>query len=307
MNGWEVRGDCGICRGDLNGSECKKVIDNDHPLLTPQDLCILALSDVLENNRLNGEDKYMQHAWTCLDLALSSDAPVYSRNNQNLLNQAFATANNLLRNHHEHNINEVLEAISFKNYESLFRAMTQKEPVTPELIFETRQNVGALIMTIDDNPDFPIAWDGPIRGFMAEQSVQWLSLHNALLYENPEYIIYPTSHREGHNWTQKKKRFNHDGYQITECGRVRIETKRGRNSRRGRRSYDRSIAYVTLQDILDETKSRVGKVGSKRDNFLIGAIRDASNGRRTPVKEKVLQVAGAVMQKTINNQNALVN
>jgi hypothetical protein len=294
----EAQGDCGVCRGDLRGAECRRLINNDDPRLTPQQLCVLALSETLDRNRLSGADIYMGHAWNCVEQALSSDAPLYTRSNQKVLNEAFITANNVLRNHNQHNLNEVLEAISFRNYEGLFRALAEKRPITSDLVYESRQNVGALITTIDDNPDFPKEYDDPIRGFMAEQTVQWLSLQNAFLYENPELIIYPTSPREGHS---NMAAFNHDGYQITQSGRMRIETKRGYNNKRSRRTYDESIVYVVLQDILDQTRSRCGgKVGSPRDNFLIGAIRDTTNGRESRPKHNVLQTAGFVLQKNID-------
>ncbi|MEO5499615.1 MAG: hypothetical protein ABIR46_03885 [Candidatus Saccharimonadales bacterium] len=303
MTGWEVRKDCGVCLGDLNGSECKRQIENDDPRLTPEQLCVLGLSEVLDRNRLNGADIFMSHAWTCVEHALSSDVPLYERSNQKVLNEAFITANNVLRNHNRHNLNEILEAISFKNYEGPFRALADKQPITHGLVYETQQNVGALITTIDDHPDFPKEYDDSIRGFMAEQTIQWLSLENALLRENPELIIYPTSPREGHS---NMKAFNHDGYQVTQHGRVRIETKRSKGNKRTRRSYDKSIAYIVLEDILENTRSRRGgKVGSPRDNFLIGAIRDTLNGRESQSKRKVLQVAGHVLQKDIDRQNSL--
>lgn len=303
MTGWEIRSDCGVCKGDLNGSECKRPIENNDPRLTPQQLCVLGLSEVLDRNRLNGADIFMSHAWTCVEHALSSDVPLYASSNKKLLNEAFITANNVLRNHDRHNLNEMLEAISFKNYEGPFRALAEKQPITTGLIYETRQNVGALITTIDDHPDFPKEYDDSIRGFMAEQTVQWLSLHNALLEENPELIIYPTSPREGHS---NMKAFNHDGYQVTERGRVRIETKRSNNSKRKRKTYDRSITYVVLEDILKKTRSRCGgKVGSPRDNFLIGAIRDTLNDRESQSKRRVLRTAGYVLQKDIEEQNTL--
>ena len=304
MTGWEIRKECGPCRGDINGTECHRVIENNDPRLSPEQLCLLGLSEVLEQNRLNGVDIYMSHAWACVEQALSSDSPLYARNNQKVLNEAFTTANNVLRNHNKHNLNEILEAISFKNYERLFRALALRKPISSELIHETRQNVGALIATIDEQPEYPKEYNDNIRGFMAEQTVQWLSLDDALQGENPELIIYPTSPREGHS---NLKAFNHDGYQITEHGRVRIETKRSHSSKRTRRTYDKSIAYVVLQDILDETRSRCGgKVGSPRDNFLIGAIRDTLNYRESKSKHKVLRVAGGILQQTIDQQNTLV-
>ena len=303
MTGWEVRRDCGVCRGDVDGAECKRLIENDDPRLTPEQLCILGLAEVLDQNRLNGADIFMAHAWTCVEQALSSDAPLYSRSNQKVLNEAFITANNVLRNHDRHNLNEILEAISFKNYEGLFRALGTRQPVTHDLMYEARQNVGALITTIDENPDFPKEYDDPIRGFMAEQTIQWLSLHNALLEENPELIIYPTSPREGHS---RLKAFNHDGYQVTSEGRVRIETKRSNNTKRKRRTYDKSITYVVLEDILEETRSRCGgKVGSSRDNFLIGAIRDTLNDRESRPKRRVLRTAANILQQDIAQQNEL--
>jgi hypothetical protein len=304
MTGWEIRKDCGVCRGDLNGSECKQLIENDDPRLTPQQLCVLGLSKVLDQNRLNHADIYMSHAWTCVEHALSSDAPLYAGSNRSMLNEAFTTANNVLRNHNRHNLNEILEAISFKNYEGPFRALAEKQTISADLVHDTRQNVGALIATIDDNPDFPARYDDSIRGFMAEQTVQWLSLHNALLYENPELIIYPTSPREGHS---NMRAFNHDGYQNTGHGRVRIETKRSNGNHRTRRSYDKSITYIVLESILEKTRSRCGgKVGSVRDNFLIGAIRDTLNDRESQPKRRVLKVAGDVLQKEIDKQNPLV-
>lgn len=303
MTGWEVRRDCGVCRGDLDGSECRRLIENDDPRLTPQQLCVLGLTEVLDKNRLNGADIYMSHAWTCVEHALSSDAPLYASANQTVLSEAFMTANNVLRNHSEHNLNEVLEAISFKNYEGPFRALAEKEPITSELIYETRQNVGALIATIDDHPEFPKEYDGSIRGFMAEQTIQWLSLHNAFINNNPELIIYPTSPREGHS---NLIAFNHDGYQLTSQGRVRIETKRSHGNKRTRRTYDSSIAYVVLQDILEKTRSRCGgKVGSPRENFLIGAVRDTLNDRESQPKRRVLFTAGTILQKDIDRQNTL--
>lgn len=303
MTGWEIQRDCGVCRGDLNGSECKRPVENNDPRLTPQQLCVLGLSEVLDRNRLNGADIFMSHAWTCVEHALSSDAPLYARSNQKILDEAFITANNVLRNHDKHNLNEMLEAISFKNYEGLFRALAEKRHITSSLVYETRQNVGALITTIDDHPDFPKEYDDSIRGFMAEQTIQWLSLHNASLQDNPELIMYPTSPREGHSHL---KAFNHDGYQLTEQGRVRIETKRSNNSKRTRKTYDKSIAYVVLEDILNDTRSRCGgKVGSPRDNFLIGAIRDTLNDRESSSKRKALRIAGYVMQKNIDQQKTL--
>lgn len=303
MTGWEIRRDCGVCRGDLDGSECKRLIENDDPRLTPQQLCVLGLAEVLDQNRLNGANIYMSHAWTCVEQALSSDVPLYASANQKVLNEAFITANNVLRNRNRHNLNEILEAISFKNYEGPFRALAEKEPITSELIYETRQNVGALIATIDDHPDFPKEYDDSIRGFMAEQTIQWLSLHNAFMHDSPELIIYPTSPREGHS---NLRAFNHDGYQITEQGRVRIETKRSHSSKRTRRTYDKSIAYIVLQDILEKTRSRCGgKVGSPRDNFLIGAVRDTLNDRESQPKRRVLHAAGTILQKDIDRQNRL--
>lgn len=303
MTGWEIRRDCGVCRGDLDGSECMRLIENDDPRLSPEQLCVLGLADVIDQNRLNGADIYMSHAWTCVEQAMSSDSPLYSRSNQKVLNEAFITANNILRNHNKHNLNEILEAISFKNYEGPFRALANKEFITPELVFETRQNVGALIATIDDHPDFPREYDASIRGFMAEQTIQWLSLDNAFINDDPELIIYPTSPREGHS---NLIAFNHDGYQITSQGRVRIETKRSHGNKRTRRTYDKSIAYIVLQDILDNTRSRCGgKVGSPRDNFLIGAIRDTLNDRESQSKRRVLKVASSILQQKITEQNTL--
>ena len=303
MEGWKVRDNCGVCRGDINGPGCERLIENNDPRLTPEQLCVLGLSEALDRNRLNGADIFMSHAWTCVEHALSSDAPLYARSNKKVLNEAFITANNVLRNHDRHNLNEILEAISFKNYEGPFRALGERQDITPELVHETRQNVGALITTIDEHPDFPKEYDDSIRGFMAEQTIQWLSLHNALLHENPELIIYPTSPREGHS---NMKAFNHDGYQITEHGRIRIETKRSNASKRKRRTYDNSITYIVLEDILEQTRSRCGgKVGSPRDNFLIGAIRDTLNDRESQPKRRVLQVAAQLLQKNIDSQNHL--
>lgn len=303
MTAGERRGDCGICSGNIRGSECKR-LDNNDPRLTPEQLCILGLSETLERNRLNGADIYMSHAWDCVEHALSGDAPLYTRNNHKLLNEAFSTANNILRNHNQHNLNEVLEAIAFRNYEGLYRCLAEHRPITPDQVYAARQNVGALITTIDENPDFPKEYDDSVRGFMSEQTVQWLSLNNALVYENPEMIIYPTSPREGHS--RRLRAFNHDGYQITSNGRVRIETKRSHAAHRKRRSYDKSIVYVVLQDILDNTRSKCGgKVGSSRDNFLIGAIRDTANSRETRSKEYVLQTAGYFLQKHIEENNPL--
>lgn len=303
MEGWKVRDNCGVCLGNLNGHECERLIENNDPRLTPEQLCILGLSEALDRNRLNGADIFMSHAWTCVEQVLSSDAPLYTHSNKKVLNEAFITANNVLRNHDRHNLNEILEAISFKNYEGPFRALGERQVITPELVHETRQNVGALITTIDDHPDFPKEYDDSIRGFMAEQTIQWLSLHNALLYDNPELIIYPTSPREGHS---NLKAFNHDGYQITEHGRVRIETKRSNASKRKRKTYDSSITYIVLEDILKQTRSRCGgKVGSPRDNFLIGAIRDTLNDRESQPKRRVLQVAAQTLQRNIDRQNHL--
>ena len=115
MTGWEMRKECGPCRGDINGAECHRVIENNDPRLTPEQLCLLGLSEVLDQNRLSGADIYMGHAWACVEQALSSDSPLYTRNNQKVLNEAFTTANNVLRNHNEHNLSEILEAISLKN------------------------------------------------------------------------------------------------------------------------------------------------------------------------------------------------
>jgi hypothetical protein len=63
---------------------------------------------------------------------------------------------------------------------------------------------------------------------------------------------------------------------------------------------------VVLQNILDETRSRCGgKVGSPRDNFLIGAIRDTLNDRESQPKSRVLQTAAELLQKDIDRQNTI--
>jgi len=309
MTEGEIRQGCGVCSGNFEGSECKGLIENDNPRLTPQELCVLALSEILDQNRLNGGDQSMPHAWACLEQALSNDTPLYAQHREDMLDEAFATADTILRNPDKRSIDEqfldeTFQAASLKNYEGIFRTLAGGLPVTPQALYETRQNIGALIVAIDENPDLPQEFDGLVRGFIAEQTVQWLSLNNARLSEDPELVIYPTSHREGHARGHLVA-FNHDGYQLRSFGRVRIEVKRRRRygNWRGRNTYDRSIVYVVLQDILDKVRSKHGgKVGSARDNFLIGAIRDTQRNRNSGPSIQVLRSAGEFLQQHIDEK-----
>jgi len=302
MEGWKVRPDCGVCHGDFTGSECKRLIENDDPRLTPNQLCVLGLAETLLRNRENGRDNNMRHAWECIDAALSNDAPVYGGYKQNILNEAFRTADDILRDpKNEVNLKEAIEAMAFKNYEGFFRAMANGEPFTPELIDQTRKNVGALITTIDEVEDFPKKYDGVISGLMAEQMVQWLSLYT----RDPNNVILPSPPRQGHN---DMRAFNHDGYIPRENGIIRIETKRyNRKMGRSRPRYDKSTVVVVLQDILDKTRSRHGSKNgaSRRDNFLIDYVKVDLSGRESPAKHKVLQAASGFLMQHIERNNPL--
>lgn len=302
MEGWRVRPDCGVCHGDFTGSECKRLIENDDPRLSAKELCALGLAEVLIRNRENGRDSNISHAWECIDSALThSGIELYRGYTNGRLDEAFGTIDKIMRNPNESNVKEMLESLSVKNYEGLIRARVMGQPITPDLIKQTRDSVGTLITTIDEIRDYPKKYDGTISGFMAEEMVLWLSLYSG----KPENIIYPTSPRQGHSDMQA---FNHDGYILRPEGTINIETKRHhRKLGRVRPHYDRSTTVVVvLQDILDKTRSKCGgRVGSGRTNYLIDYVRGSLKDRESRSKNRVLESASTFLMQHIERNNPL--
>jgi hypothetical protein len=288
MEGWEVTRDCGVCRGFVNGAECKSQIDNDDPRLTASQLCILGLVNTLERNREGDYTDNMTYAWECIETSLASCGAYPSFSIQRM-SEAFTCVDAIIRDR-TRNIVETCEAVSLKDYEPLFRARAAQQPITRDMIEQVRDDVGALICAIDEAEDVPRGYDGFMSGFMAEEIVSWLALYGG----EPDEVIYPTSHREGRS---NMTRFNHDRYQLHDETKVPVEIKRRHRHRKPsrRRHYERPIIKIVLQDILDQTRSRHGSIRTRRDNFLIDYIRHDLTGRDSMAKNKVLKTASTLV------------
>lgn len=295
MDGWKVRDNCGVCHGLVEGAECREQIDNDDPRLTPDQLCVLGLINKLERNR---EEKYtetMTHAWECIETSLASRES-YPQFAGAQMVEAFQTVDAIILDR-SRNIVETCEAVSLKNYEPMFLARAAGKPITPEMVMQAREDVGALVCAVDEAKDAPEKYDTFLSGFMAEEIVSWLALYG----NDPESVIFPTSHREGRS---NMTRFNHDRYQLRGDVKAPVEIKRRHRHRKPsrRRTYEAPIIKIVLQDVLDQTRSRHGSIRTRRDNFLIDYIRYDLTERDSPAKNKVLQTASNLVLGTIDRK-----
>lgn len=294
MEGWERQKDCGVCRGVIAGAECKRKLEDDDPRLTPEQLCVLGLVEAIDRNRENNYTRSMAHAWNCLELSLASAASYRSFARQQI-DEAFETLDTIIcEPNNTGNIAELCEAVALKNFEGIFRARALLQPITPELMKSTRDNIGALICTIDETEDVPPPYAGYISGFMAEQIVSWLMLYSA----DPSNTIYPTSYREGHS---DRSTLNHDYYLLRHADKIPVEVKRRhrRHKKHNKRRYEKPIIKVVLQDILEQTASVHGGVTTRRENFLIDLIKFDLSGRASPAKARVLHTASEKLLTTI--------
>lgn len=275
-----------MCHGFVAGAECQRRLEDQDPRLTPEQLCVMGLVETIERNHENQYTRTMSHAWSCLELSLASSGS-YRRFAEEKMNEAFSTLDTIIRDPEgTSNIVETLEAVALKNFEGLFRARATGRPITPDLMKQTRDNIGAMICTIDEIEDAPPQYDGYVSGFTAEQIICWLTLYTG----DPANAIYPTSHREGRS---EQRRLNHDSYMLRGDTKIPVEVKRRhrRTKKRNQPRYDKPIIKVVLQDILDQTASVHGGTKSRRDNFLIDYIRFDLSGRASRTKERVLKTA----------------
>ncbi|HET7630430.1 MAG TPA: hypothetical protein VFK03_03585 [Candidatus Saccharimonadales bacterium] len=287
MEGWRVRQDCGVCRGFVKGAECRRLDEDTGPTFASEQLCVLSLAETLQRNRENNYIDNLNHVWTCLESSLAStDYPTYSGER---LDEAFVTLDQIIASPASKPV-EVMEAISLKNFAGMFRARATDQPITNQLVEQTRDDIGALICTIDEIDDAPPQYDNYVSGFMAEQIVTWLALYA----DRPELALYPSSQREGHN---DLKRLNHDRYLLDRSGKVLIEIKRRHRHRKpsNRRHYDKPVNKIVLEDILAATASKHGRTRSRRDNFLIDCIRCHMTGRPSRKKVGMLNTASRLV------------
>lgn len=297
MNGWSVREDCGVCLGFTEGAHCKQEAGNESPRELSEQLCVMGLVRILDRHENNKKTHDMQHVWTRLETSLAA-GEFYSAYAAENMDIAFQTIDHIIKEK-AGNVVETFEAVSLKNFEGLFRARATGAPITPELILQTRNDIGALICTIDEINDAPPEYNGFVSGFMSEQIVTWLGLYS----ENPDNVFYPTSDREGKN---DYRRLNHDRYKLIDGRKVPIEIKRRHRhvKARNKPTYDKPIIKVVLQDILDQTASVHGGTKSRRDNFLIDYIRFDLSGRDSPSKRKVLRTASTKLLSYIERHEA---
>lgn len=295
MEGWKVRDNCGVCHGLVEGARCEEQIDNEDPRLTADQLCVLGLINKLERNREGSYTETMTHVWGCIETSLASRES-YPQFANSRMEEAFQTVDTIILDR-SRNIVETCEAVSLKNYEPMFRARAAGQPITPEMIAQAKEDVGALICAVDEAKDAPAKYDTFISGFMAEEIISWLALYG----NDPESVIFPTSHREGRS---DMTRFNHDRYQLRDDVKVPVEIKRRHRHRRPsrRRTYEAPIIKIVLQDVLDQTRSRHGSIRTRRDNFLIDYIRYDLTERDSPAKNKVLQTASNLVLGSIDKK-----
>lgn len=298
METWRVKDDCRVCLSFSEGTHCRQEVDKASPQVLSEQLCIMSLERVLERHEGSAATDNMRHAWTLLEASLASahTHPLFNRYANDKLSEAFHTVNEIITDK-TGNLVETFEAVSLKNFEGFFRARINQDPITPQLMRQTRDDIGALICAIDETDDRPPEYQGYVSGFMAEQIVSWLLLYSA----DPANAPYPTSDREAKN---NFNRLNHDRYLLRDEQKIPLEIKRRHRhvKDKNKPKYDKPIIKLVLQDILDRTASALGRkeTRNRRDNFLIDYIRFDLSGRESPAKEKVIRTASNITLKIVD-------